>query len=257
MTDGTLTALDVLTSPGRSVRLQAKLLSSGLRAAPLGGEQLEFSLGSRSIGRAMTGGDGQAYLEYTPRMRGVETVTVGLVESKRVRSQPTQALIFAWERRRPIVLVELACLLEPPARTLPLPRGLGVALSRKPVPDAAAELKRLSEFYFNVIYLGRGAPDELEEPTELRRWLTSEKFPAGLVMAIGPRAPALESTLEGLRRDGWSNVKAAIGRTIDFAETMVRERLTVVIVPPPERGDLPRKAQVAKDWKEVRKKLQG
>ena len=128
---------------------------------------------------------------------------------------------------------------------------------RKAVADAPAELKRLSDYYFNVIYLARGAPDELEEPTELRRWLTSQQFPPGLVMAIGPRVPSLESTLTELRQDGWSNVKAAIGRSLDFAETMVRERLLVVIVPPPERGELPRKAQVAKDWKEVRKKLQG
>jgi hypothetical protein len=49
-------------------------------------------------------------------------------------------------------------------------------------------------------------------------------------------------------------VKAGIGRTSDFAEDLVAQRLDVVIVPEPERGQLPKKAQVARSWKDVRKK---
>jgi hypothetical protein len=60
--------------------------------------------------------------------------------------------------------------------------------------------------------------------------------------------------IESLRADGWDNVKAGIGRTRDFAEGLVAQRLDVVIVPEPDRGQLPKKAQVAKSWKDVRKK---
>jgi hypothetical protein len=60
--------------------------------------------------------------------------------------------------------------------------------------------------------------------------------------------------IDGLRVDGWDNVKAGIGRTREFAEALVGLRLDVVIVPELERESLPKKAQAAKSWKEVRKK---
>lgn len=50
-------------------------------------------------------------------------------------------------------------------------------------------------------------------------------------------------------------MKAGIGRTKLFAETLLQHRVDVVLVPEPPKGDLPRKAKAAKDWKDVRKKL--
>ena len=63
---------DVLTTPGKPVKLQANVFEKGLlgRKIGLGGESLEFLVQGKVVGTTMTGGDGRAYLEYTPRMRG-------------------------------------------------------------------------------------------------------------------------------------------------------------------------------------------
>ncbi|MBI4400969.1 MAG: hypothetical protein HY581_05000, partial [Nitrospirae bacterium] len=62
--------------------------------------------------------------------------------------------------------------------------------------------------------------------------------------------------IDTMRTEGWDNLKAGIGRTREFAEVLDEHRMTVVIVPEPDRGEFPKKTQMAKDWQEVRKKLQ-
>ena len=54
------------------------------RKIGLGGESLEFLVEGKVVGTTMSGGDGKAYLEYTPRMRGNLGITVRLSESPRV-----------------------------------------------------------------------------------------------------------------------------------------------------------------------------
>jgi len=54
---------------------------------------------------------------------------------------------------------------------------------------------------------------------------------------------------------GWTQLKTGIGRTKVFAESFLQRRLEAVMVPEPAKGEAPRKAKVAKEWKEVRKKM--
>jgi hypothetical protein len=251
---------DALTLPDRPVKLEARLIQQGLLTrAGLGGEQLEYVVGGKKVGTAMTGGDGRAFIEYTPRMRGNLSMTVRVVESPRVAPAESTGTLFSWERRRPILLVEITSLMEEPKTPIvpliplpPLPGGKMPLISPTPAPDAAEELKRLTDFYFNVIYVtnhsGAGESDDTRE------WLHTHRFPPGPIVAIRTGEGALTTMVESLRADGWDNVKAGIGRTRDFAEGLVAQRLDVVIVPEPERGQLPKKAQVAKSWKDVRKK---
>jgi hypothetical protein len=251
---------DALTLPDRPVKLEARLVQQGLLArAGLGGEQLEYVVGGKKVGTAMTGGDGRAFFEYTPRMRGNLSMTVRVVEGPRVASAEGTGTLFSWERRRPILLVEVTSLMEEPKTPIvpliplpPLPGGKMPLISSTPAPDAAEELKRLTDFYFNVIYVtnhsGTGESDDM------RQWLQTHRFPPGPIVVIRTGEGALTSMIESLRADGWDNVKAGIGQTRDFAEGLVAQRLDVVIVPEPERGQLPKKAQVAKSWKDVRKK---
>src|SRR5919197_1354665 len=66
-----LTVQDVLAMPGRAVTLEARLATESLIAPrSLGGEQLEFHVAGKKAGTAMTGADGRAFFEFTPRMRG-------------------------------------------------------------------------------------------------------------------------------------------------------------------------------------------
>jgi hypothetical protein len=251
-----LSVPDALTVPARAVKLEARLVQDGLLTrAGLGGEQIEFLVGGKKVGTSMTGGDGRAFLEHTPQMRGNLSLTVRLVESPRVASAEGVGTLFSWERRRPILLVEVTALMaEPktPIVPLPLPSGSPAPLSWTPTPDAADELKRLTDFYFNVIYVAK--PSESGGSDEMRQWLHTHRFPPGPIVAIRAGEGPLTTMIEDLRADGWDNVKAGIGRTKEFADVLVAQRLAAVIVPEPERGQLPKKAQVAKNWKEVRKK---
>jgi hypothetical protein len=249
---------DALTRPDRPVKLEARLIQQGLLARTgLGGEQLEYIVGGKKVGTAMTGGDGHAFFEYTPRMRGNLSMTVRVIESPRVAPAEGIGTLFSWERRRPILLVEVTSLREEPripiVPLIPLPGGKTTPpLSPTPAPDAAKELKRLTDFYFNVIYVtnhsGTGESDDVRE------WLHTHGFPPGPIEITRTGEGALTTMIERLRADGWDNVKAGIGRTRDFAEGLVAQRLDVVIVPEREREQLPKKAQIANGWKDVRKK---
>jgi hypothetical protein len=254
---GKLLVPDTLTRPDRSVKIEARLVRAGLFAhAGLGGEQIDFLVGGKKVGTALTGGDGRGFLEYTPRMRGNLSLTVRLVESPRVSSVEGHGTLFSWERRRPILLVEVASLMEdtkiPIVPLPPLSADKILALPSTPAPDAATELKRLTDFYFNLMYVTRHSGTG--ESEELRQWLRKHGFPPGPIVAIQTGEAALTTMIESLRTDGWDNVKAGIGRTREFADVFVAQRLDVVIVRELDRVQLPKKAQVAKSWKEVRKK---
>jgi hypothetical protein len=260
---GQLSVRDALTVPGRAVRLEARLVRKGLFGeAGLGGEQLEFLIGDKRAGTAMTGGDGRAFLEYTPRMRGTQVLTVRLVSKKRIESPDATATLACWERRRPILLVDLAALIEepgPPAIPTPsLPLKLGHQERPAPMHDAAVELKRLTDYFFNVIYLVQSGDEEDSVRDEAREWLKRHGLPIGLLMVVKPGRAFLGEFIDSLRREGWGNLKAGIGRTRDFAEVLVDRRLQAVILPASTKDeDLPRKARAVKDWKEVRRLLQG
>jgi len=257
---GTLSLRDALTAPGRPVRIEARLVRAGiLGQTGLGGEQLEFTVEGKKAGTAMTGGDGRAFLEYTPRRRGHYAVKVRLPQSQRVESSEASATVACWERRRPMLLVEFAALTEDTKAPLvplpPLPLEFGRRDRPSPAPDAADELNRLARFYYNVIYLVGGGDGEIGDLGEVRAWLQDHKFPVGFSLTLPPGRAQLTPIIEDLRADGWDNLKAGIGRTRGFAEVLVAQRMEVVIVPEPDRGELPDKAQVAKNWKEVRAKL--
>ncbi|WP_447977132.1 hypothetical protein [Candidatus Nitrospira bockiana] len=249
---------DALTWPGQTVRLEARLLRDGILLQPgLGGERLEFFVGGKSAGSALTGGDGRAVLEFTPRMRGNLSITARLGESPRVEPAEGRATLFSWERRRPILLVEFAALVEEADRTpLPfptLPGPAAVAVPR-PIPQAAEELKRLTAYYFNAVYLARGSALLPAGSHAVRDWLAQHQFPPGVTVVLSSSKESLAEKIEDLRKEGWDNLKAGIGRTLDFAEVLVEQRMEVVIVPRPEGVRLPRKAQVAESWNDVRKK---
>lgn len=261
---GTLTIRDALAMPGRPVRIEAKLVHSVLFAQTgLGGEQLEFFAGDRRIGQAMTGGDGRAVLEWTPRMRGNHVVTVKVAAGPRVESAPASAVVACWERRRPILLVENGALIEEtkvPLAPLPrLPASVGRLEDPEPARDAVSVLKQLSQFFYNVIYLSRGETgpgSSVDETGDVREWLRRHEFPSGLSLTVKPGKTALEEKLDELKAQGWDNIQAGIGRSVEFAEVLLAHRMKAVILEGANQPDkLPKKAQAVKDWKEVRKKL--
>jgi hypothetical protein len=250
--------------PGRPVRIEAKLLRGALFGQTgLGGEQLEFFVGERRIGQAMTGGDGRAVLEWTPRMRGNHVVTVKVVAGRRVESAPASGVVACWERRRPILVVETGALVEAikePVTPLPrLPASVAPQEGPEPARDAAAVLKQLSQFLYNVIYLSRGesgSGGSMGEKGDVRDWLRRHEFPPGMSLTVKAGKTAFEEKLDELKAEGWDNIQAGVGRSVEFAEVLIAHRMKAVILEGATQSDrLPKKAQGVKDWKDVRKKL--
>jgi hypothetical protein len=170
-----------------------------------------------------------------------------------------QANLAVWERRNPIVTVEMAALIETPPTQGPLPGGTAAfQQDRNPMPDAAEELAKLTQFLYRVIYVatsGETGSDAFQVASETGEWLKAHKFPTGYVLVLPAGSEALGTKIDELHAAGWKSIKTGIGRTKAFAEAFLQRRLGVVIVPEPVKGEAPRKAKVAKEWKEVRKKL--
>lgn len=252
----TILVKDALTAPGQPATFEGKLISKHLMLiAALGGEPLELVVEGAVVARAMTGGDGRALLTYTPKTKGLVPVQVRVGKSPRVDQAEGQANLVVWEKRQPILVIELSSLLEQPAPSRVPPIGVTLESERKPLADAVEELGKLTQFYYRVIYVVEGR-DGFHRSEEAREWLKHHKFPTGYLMTL----PVIDTNTMGTKIDelhaaGWRTVKVGVGRSKAFAEAFLQRRLEAIMVPEPSRGEVPRKAKVAKDWKEVRKKL--
>lgn len=254
---GLLTLRDALTLPNHPVRIDARLTATGQADhRPLGGVPLHLRIDGKDIATGTTDEAGRVLFEYLPKMRGTTVMSLSVDPAASVSAEPREATLCVWERRRPIVLVELESLMLPVASPTPAESvGTGAKSPTEPVPDAADELSKLTQYYYNVVYVpgGERSLPESDVGQRLRQWLTSHKFPPGFVAV--PGTGGLSATLDGFKQEGWTTMKSGIGRTRSFAETLLQHRMEVVVVPELPKGELPRKAKGAKDWKEVRKKL--
>jgi hypothetical protein len=257
---GMLLTKDALTIPNRTAKVEARLIQQGLMGEiGLGGESLQLEIAGKAVATAMTGGDGRAYFEYTPKMRGNVTFAVTLPNSPRVEASSAAGLLAVWEHRRPILLVEASALAEqgPDPLAPALPFGKPAVGLPHPLPDAADELRRMAQFYYNVIYVAaqNEGPFSPTKIGQFRQWLSDHGFPAGLIIHAEINSKGLGAMLDDLKQEGWTAMKSGIGRSPAFAAILVERRMEAVLVPEPSKGDVPRKAKTAKDWKDVRKKL--
>ena len=247
---------DALTAPRQPATVEAKLVSKHLvLIAALGGEPLELVADGKVVATALTGGDGRAFLTHTPKAQGLGPVQVRIGNSPRVDQAEGQANLVVWEKRQPILVIELSSLLEQPAPSRVPPIGVTLESERKPLADVVEELGKLTQFYYRVIYVVEGR-DGFQRSAEAREWLKRHKFPTGYVLTL----PVIDTNTMGTKIDelhaaGWRTVKVGVGRSKGFAEAFLQRRLEAIMVPEPSKGEVPRKAKVAKDWKEVRKKL--
>jgi len=254
---GQLTVRDALTLPNHPVRIDARLTAVGQPDnRPLGGVPLHLRIDGKDIATEKTNEAGQVSFDYVPKMRGTNVINLSVDPAASVSAEAREATLCVWERRRPIVLVELESLMRPvSSSTPPDAMGIGATSSAEPVPDAAEELSKLTQYYYNVVYVPGSDRSSLASDLgqTVRQWLEIHKFPPGFVAL--PGTGGLSAILEGFKQEGWSTMKSGIGRTRSFADTLLQHRMEVVVVPELPKGELPRKAKAAKDWKEVRKKL--
>lgn len=255
-----LTVHDSLTAPNQPAVIEVTLTGKSLLTeSGLGGEPIELLIAGNVVATAMTGGDGRALLSYTPKAKGVVPFTVRVGTTPRVAVAETGANLSVWERRSPIMAVEMAALMEDDVGqgpTLALPGKK--AESARPMPDAANELGKLTQFYYNVLYVATqnkavGTNDQVG--AQARQWLKDQKFPVGHIVVLPSNPEAFGAKLDEWHAAGWKMLKVGVGRTKAFAEAFLQRRLDAVMVPEPAKGEAPRKVKVAKEWKEVRKKM--
>jgi len=259
-TPATLLVKDALMTPGQPATVEARLSAKGLLASTgLGGELLELIVDGKVVATGMTGGDGRAVLTYHAKAQGVTPIQVRVGGSPRVLPTEGQANLVAWERRNPVIAIEMAALMEGRKGENPL-SGIGLTLEseRKPMPDAADELNKLTQFYYRVIYVATvplTSADGLHAIAEVRAWLNAHKFPPGYIVMLSPGESVWGAKIDELHAAGWKNLKTGISRSKAFAEACLQRRLEAVVISDSATGEAPRKAKVAKNWKEVRKKL--
>ncbi|WP_455377025.1 hypothetical protein [Petrachloros mirabilis] len=252
----TVLVKDSLTAPNSPAVVEVKVTAKGLLGeTPLGGEPIELLISGKVVATGMTGGDGKGRLSYTPRVQGIFPIYVRVGNSPRVGSASGEANLVVWERRSPILVVEVGAAKEEPSTRTPL-SSLEEAAGR-PMPDAVDELMKLTQFYYRALYAVPIAPgaDDFVVNGEARDWLKRHNFPLGYVLCIPPGDDSLGEEIDELNKEGWKTIRTGIVRTRAFAEALLRRRLDAVIIPEPANGEVPRKAKTAKDWKEVRKKL--
>jgi sulfur carrier protein ThiS len=259
-TSGTLTVHDSLTAPNQPATIEATLtVKSLLTETGLGGEPIALLIAGNVVATAMTGGDGRALLSYTPKAKGAVPFTVRVGTTPRVAVVEAGANLAVWERRSPIMAVEVVSLMEDAVGQGPTVTWPGKdAEGRRPMPDAADELGKLTQFYYNILYVvtvdkASGSKDHVN--AHVRQWLKDHKFPVGHILVLPSNPEALGAKLDEMHAAGWKSLKIGVGRTKTFAEAFLQRRLDAVMVPEPAKGEAPRKAKVAKEWKDVRKKM--
>jgi hypothetical protein len=255
----TVLVMDALASSNQSTTIDARLIAQGLSGVGgLAGEPLELVIGGKVVATAKTDADGKVSFTHIPKALGVMPVLVRVGESPRVTSAEAQANLLVWEKRNPIVLIEMASLLEGgDLSSLLSTAAVNADADPKPMPDAAYELGKLTQFYYRAIYV-LNVPqgmDGFHAGARARAWLKAHEFPAGYVLPLPSDEKALGLTIDNLHGSGWRTIKSGIGRTKQFAEAFLQRRLEAVLVPEPAKSGTPRKAKVVKEWKEMRKKF--
>ncbi len=251
---------DLLTLPGERVQLKAFLFSLGLpdEKQGIGDEEVEFFIQNRSIGNSKTSSEGIATIEFVPRVRGNLTIKVRIRGSSKVADLEAMGLLASWEKRRPILIVDLVSLLPSNVSTLssapssPL-ATVGESILADPNTNALHELEKLGKFYYNLVYLSRSKADSVKV---LRKWLHEHQFPLGVPMAIPPGSKSLINFIEKLQTDGWENLESGIGRSTEFAEVLLERRIQTVIIQETETDKkFPRRAKIVNGWPKVRRHL--
>jgi hypothetical protein len=248
---------DALTFPSRSVQLQARLTEhrpEGEQGIPE--EPVEFFLQGRALGKAMTDSQGWARLEVAPKMRGNLELRVRWATTAKAEVVEGRGVVLSWERRRPILLIDLAVLVEgeleaepPPPELFPDP-GLILGESHAAAP---AELSKLAKFYYNLVYVDQTGKGRIEA---IQFWLRKQQFPPGMIKILPKTATSLHDLLLALKEEGWENISGGIGQTADFAEALVKNRLQAIILPRSDIGQqFPRRAIILNDWSRVRRHL--
>ena len=243
-----LVLYDALTAPRRSVTITATLLEEQfLRNVGLGGELVLFEHQGRSIGQAMTGGDGRAFKSFVPTALGLTAVSARLADSRRVAAEAVTARLFVWARTRSLILVSVHALTPRVREIVPRsPFADSNAELPEPEPEAVKMLSAVARRH-GLIYVISANPLRL---ADLREWAAKHRVPAGpIVLVQGAQGLAYEC--DRLKEDGWSGIKAGIPSTPIEAKILLDRGKRAVAPPSGSREKWPANTARAQNWEDV------
>lgn len=248
---GRLLVYDSLAVPGQSLSLIADLIEEGIVIqGPLGGEVLRFQVAGRSLGTALTGGDGRAVKAFVPRTPGVLDLVVRAENHRRVEASEARAQIFVWDRKSSLIIVCQAALLDSSGKPA---LGLRIPDIGDPPPPAlnGKMVKALSALSGRAHLVYVSSRDRKELP-DLRRWMGQSGIPAGPLFLVKASPSALAQQVEIWQRDGRKNITGALAGTPDEAQSLLSKGLKTVVPPGASTTKKwPSKTIRTKDWTDV------
>jgi hypothetical protein len=201
---------------GKEVRLKAETKGTFFRK---GGELVEFFVDGKSLGKTLSGGDGEAYRSFTPAKTGLLEVSV------KSGSDEDEGVLLVLKKGAGIVLVEIIGGLAEKS-TPPMGR-----------PGSREAMKKLLARY-PVVYIQSGNIDI----AATRKWLDDNEYPEAPVLPWDGGALFKPITAMGL------NIRAVVGNP-EFIESATKWK--------PEAFSFePMKGTVRlRHWKEMEEKL--
>ncbi|HSG06225.1 MAG TPA: hypothetical protein VLB09_07490 [Nitrospiria bacterium] len=251
---------DRLVKTGEEVMLRVRLMSGGLGflQRPVSGERVEFFLGERILGQALTDGNGWGVRRFKPSEEGTITVGVQLPETARFKAAPVDLILSVIPPSTPLLLVHLST-----TRTPSLPPA--VPFSPAPVPEpmegAVEDLEALSED-FQLVYLETGSENLTPR---FREWVFGQGFPDAPLFvwpAPGPPEAAkgiIKDRIGGLKEAGWINFEAGVTRAAPIAEALKELNIKSVMMVEEDQDaeEIPEGVKTVTAWKNLSAFLRG
>lgn len=244
---------DAVTMPGVEVWPQAMVIARRFYAVerPVGGERIEFLEDGRSLGLALTGGDGIGVIRHIPYREGVHKIKVRLLSTSAYEAVEAEMIIGVWDRRKPLLLISVDALRERPKKSLfPFVGRVEKDEERRPLPQSAGILSEMAE-RFNIVYLYRG---ELSRIPGIRLWLSKQGFPAYPLLIPGDDKGSFNKLLADRKDD----IKGVVVTPEDEADIFRKEGIRTFLLVEKKRGAeyKDRKGTtIVKDWEEIRQSL--
>jgi len=149
-----VTAFDAVATVKKPVKLQA--LTKG-RFFSEGGKLVEFHIDEKHIGTTLSGGDGYAFLKYTPQSKGLKKIKLKLAE------ESDEAMLFVTDKKDRVILIAIEA-------------GLFEStLSFKPAEGAKEAIEKITK-QFRIIYL-----TSIIGIKQSKKWLQDNKFHESIV----------------------------------------------------------------------------
>lgn len=210
-------AYDALTVEGKSVMLGAETKGKYFKQ---GGEVVEFMLNGKPIGKALSGGDAMAYLEFKPAKKGLYKITA----TSGGGGQKSEALLLCLKNGSNVAFIDVSGGL------------LASPVSRKPRADSRKAIKELMRS-FAVVYIHTEmfgmavTKDWLRDngfpPAPLLDWADGRVFDDAASMGLKIRAvigsPAVIESAKGQKPKAFSFEETEAARYVEDWKEILKE----------------------------------